>query len=96
MAMAAASAEESGQGHVSTKKIDVDPSEFPMLLKQYYDRFAPPCQINHHRPCTDALTQTRRYAQRANDRLIEWHPLPACCRIVMYPALNRIRLTNVL
>eukprot|EP00038_Savillea_parva_P009708 m.185333 g.185333 ORF g.185333 m.185333 type:complete len:452 (+) comp16414_c0_seq1:127-1482(+) len=28
-------------GHRSTKKIDVDPSEFPMLLKQYYDRLFP-------------------------------------------------------
>jgi hypothetical protein len=45
MAMAQA-AEEIGQGHVSTKKIDVDPSEFPMLLKQYYDR----CAMHAHPP----------------------------------------------
>eukprot|EP00037_Helgoeca_nana_P014951 m.140414 g.140414 ORF g.140414 m.140414 type:complete len:454 (-) comp22797_c0_seq1:158-1519(-) len=28
-------------GHRSTKKISVDPSEFPMLLKQYYERLFP-------------------------------------------------------
>jgi hypothetical protein len=42
----AQAAEEIGQGHVSTKKIDVDPSEFPMLLKQYYDR----CAMHAHPP----------------------------------------------